>query len=96
VGFADWTPERLAFEPSTPGHCCAVCNPHALADYETPCVAVRREGGNRLYVCLSCVRLLGRAQRARAVQTNAADRERWAKLEAKAQKRLEARKRRRG
>jgi hypothetical protein len=80
MSFADWTLEPLEFEPATPGQCCALCNPHALADYEVSCVAVRRQGGNRFYVCTSCVRLLGRTLRERATQTNAADRRRWAKL----------------
>lgn len=76
----------LEFEPPAQHSacCCVICNPQAFADYETACVAVRRPGGNRAHVCLSCVRLLAKAARGQA-GTNARDLARWGRLELAAQ-----------
>lgn len=76
--------ERLEFEPLADGQCCKLCNPYALVDYETTCVAVRHAGGNRLYFCVPCITsLCGAARRVTIVSTNGADLARWKKLEAR-------------
>lgn len=60
-----------------PDQCCTLCNPLSFADFETTCVAVRRAGGNRVYVCVDCVRLMKRTWNSRAPQTNAEARAAW-------------------
>ncbi len=45
--------------------CCSLCNPVRLADYEQPCVRVRRHDCPQaaFHFCLSCVDLLVRGGR---------------------------------
>ena len=62
-------PEPLEFERHS-DQCCQLCNPLSYADFETTCIAVRRPGGNRLYVCRECVTLMARAARTGKTQSN--------------------------
>jgi hypothetical protein len=80
----------IEFQGVEPGHCCEICNPMHLADYETRCVPIRAPDGSRAYFCRSCVRALARAAEGKP-GTNQGDLERWRDLETRARPQVEAR-----